>query len=291
MQNLILLLFAVSFTVGSYFILAEILQVPTYRTSRAILAVGKRRKKQAGTADAFIMELSGRIARFLPMDEFKKRKLQATLRSAEIPLTPEHYMAQAYVKAGLAMLCIIPCLLIAPVFFPVFLVLGIGIFFSESGKAEKLVKKRREEIEFELPRFVATVTQELMASRDILSMLETYQKNAGAALKNELAITTADMRTGNYEAALTRLEARVSSAMLSDVVRGLIGCIRGDDGVAFFRMLSHDMKQIEVQRLKKLALERPPKIRRHSFLLLACMLLVYMGVMGYQILGTMSEMF
>ena len=265
--------------------------MPTYRASRAILAVGKRRKKQAGAADAFIMELSGRIARFLPMDEFKKRKLAATLRSAEIPLTPEHYMAQAYVKAGLAFLCIIPCLLIAPVFFPVFLVLGIGIFFSESGKAEKLVKKRREEIEFELPRFVATITQELMASRDILSMLETYQKNAGKALKNELAITTADMRTGNYEAALTRLEARISSAMLSDVVRGLIGCIRGDDGVAFFRMLSHDMKQIEVQRLKKLAMERPPKIRRYSFLLLACMLLVYMGVMGYQILGTMSGMF
>ena len=84
-----------------------------------------------------------------------------------------------------------------------------------------MVKKRREEIEFELPRFVATITQELMASRDILSMLETYQKNAGPALRNELAITTADMRTGNYEAALTRLEARVSSAMLSDVVRGL----------------------------------------------------------------------
>ena len=41
-----------------------------------------------------------------------------------------------------------------------------------------------------------------------LSMLETYQKNAGPALRNELAITTADMRTGNYEAALTRLEAK-----------------------------------------------------------------------------------
>lgn len=182
-------------------------------------------------------------------------------------------------------------LITVPLLFPVFLVLGIGTFFSESGKAEKMVKKRREEIEFELPRFVATITQELMASRDILSMLETYQKNAGPALRNELAITTADMRTGNYEAALTRLEARVSSAMLSDVVRGLIGCIRGDDGVTFFRMLSHDMKQLEVQRLKRLAMERPPKIRRYSFLLLACMLLIYMGVMGYQILGTMSGMF
>lgn len=56
-------------------------------------------------------------------------------------------------------------------------------------------------------------------------------------------------------------------------------------------MMGHDMKQLEIQRLKKLALERPPKIRRYSFLLLACMLMIYMGVMAYQILGTMSGMF
>lgn len=291
MQILILLLFAVFFAAGSYFILAEVFRVPTYRASRAILASGRRRKKRTGSLDAFILELSGKAARFLPIDGHKRRRLAATLRSAEIPLTPEVYMAQAWVRAGLVFLCILPCLFTVPLLFPVFLAMGIGVFFSESGRAERLVRKRREEIEFELPRFVATVTQELMASRDILSMLETYQRNAGTALKNELAITTADMRTGNYEAALTRLEARVSSAMLSDVVRGLIGCIRGDDGVAFFRMLSHDMKLIEVQRLKKLALERPPKIRRYSFLLLSCMLLLYMGVMGYQILGTMSGMF
>ncbi len=291
MQNLILLLFALFFGAGSYFLLAEFLKIPTYRTSRAILSVGKKQKKQARSSDAFLLEISAKLAPFVPMDEYKKRKLTATLRSAEIAMTPQLYLAEAYVKAGVMFLCVIPSLFFVPLLVPVFGGLGIGIFFSESGKAEKLVKTRREEIDFELPRFVATITQELMASRDILSLLESYQKYAGAALKNELAITTADMRTGNYEAALMRLEGRVSSAQLSDVVRGLIGCIRGDDGVAFFRMLSHDMKQLELQRLKRLALERPPKIRRYSFLLLACMLLVYMGVMGYQILGTMSGMF
>ena len=70
MQNLILLLFAVFFTAGSYFLLAEVFKVPTYRTSRAILAAGKREKKQAKSSEAFIMELSGRLACFLPMDEF-----------------------------------------------------------------------------------------------------------------------------------------------------------------------------------------------------------------------------
>ena len=291
MQNLILMSFAVFFAAGSYLILAGVCRIPTYRTSRAILTVGRRQKKQARSPDAVIMELAGKLSTVLQMDEYKRRKLTVILRSSDFSMAPELYMAQAYVKAGLVLSGMIPCLLIMPLLFPVFLILGVGIFFSESGRAEKLVKKRREEIEFELPRFVATITQELMASRDILSMLETYQKNAGPALKNELAITTADMRTGNYEAALVRLEGRVSGAMMSDVVRGLIGCIRGDDGVTFFRMLSHDMKQLEVQRLKKLALERPPKIRRYSFLILACMLMIYMGVMGYQILGTMSGMF
>ena len=291
MHNLILLFFALFFAMGLYLVLAAVFHVPTYRATKAVLNTVKKNKKQAKNSDAVLMELASKLAKVLPMDDYKRRKLTATLKSAEIPLTAEQYVSLAIVKAGLVLLGVIPCLFIVPIISPAFVIAGIGIYFSESGKAEKRITARREEIEYELPRFVATLTQELQASRDVLSMLETYQKNAGAALKNELAITVADMRTGNFEGALTRFEARVSSAMVSDVVRGLIGVLRGDDGVAFFRMLSHDMKQLELQRLKKLAMERPPKIRRYSFLLLGCMLLLYMGVMGYQILGTMSGIF
>lgn len=291
MQYLILILFSLFFSAGSYLILAHVLKIPTFRARRAVLSLGKRKKKAAKNSDAALLELAVKLAPYVPMDIYKRRKLAMVLHSAGMKETPEVYLAQAYVKAGLVLLGVVPCLFVVPLLSPAFLIMGIGVLFSETGKAEKLVRASREAIEYELPRFVATITQELLASRDVLSMLETYQKHAGPALKRELSITTADMRTGSYEAALTRMEARVSSAMFSDVVRGLIGVIRGDDGVAFFRMLAHDMKQLEVQRLKKLALERPPKIRRYSFLLLACMLMIYMGVMAYQILGTMSGMF
>jgi len=291
LQNLILILFALFFAAGLYLISAELLRIPTYKATKAILNLGRKRRKQVRDSDAFIMELAEKLSKILPMDEYKRRKLTATLKSAEINMTAEVYVAQAMVKAGLIFLGIIPCLLIVPILSPAFIIIGIGVYFTESGKAEKLITARRNEIEYELPRFVATLVQELKASRDVLSILENYQKNAGKALKNELAITIADMRTGNFEGALTRFEARVSSAMLSDVVRGLIGVLRGDDGVVFFQMLSHDMKQLELQRLKRLAMERPPKIRKFSFLLLGCMLLLYMGVMGYQILGAMSGMF
>ena len=291
MQNMILLLFALFFTAGLYLISAELLSVPTYKATKAILSIGKRERKKARDSDAFIMELAVKLSKVLPMDEYRKRKLTAVLKSAEIPMTAEVYAAQAIVKAGLIFAGAIPCLLIAPILSPAFIIIGIAVYFTESGKAEKLITARRQEIEYELPRFVATLVQELKATRDVLSILENYQKNAENALKNELSITIADMRTGNFEGALTRFEARVSSAMLSDVVRGLIGVLRGDDGVTFFQMLSHDMKQLELQRLKRLAMERPPKIRKYSFLLLGCMLLLYMGVMGYQILGAMSGMF
>lgn len=291
MQNMMLLLFALFLSAGLYLVAAELLKVPTYKATKAVLNMNKRTKKKARNSDAFLMELAAKLAKILPMDEYKRRRLTATLKSAEIPMTAEVYMAQAMVKAGLVSVCALPCLLAVPILSPAFVIIGIGIYFSESTKADKLIQARRNEIEYELPRFVATLTQELMASRDVLSILETYRRSAGAALKNELSITVADMRTGNFEGALTRFESRVSSAMLSDVVRGLIGVLRGDDGVAFFRMLSHDMKQLELQRLKKLALERPPKIRKFSFLLLGCMLLLYMGVMGYQIIGTMSGIF
>ena len=121
MQNMILLLFAVFFTAGSYFILAEVFKVPTYRTSRAILTVGKKQKK-AGEKFGCLYHgiIQQKSPASCPWDEYKKRKLAATLRSAEIPMTPELYMAQAYVKAGLISFVSYPVLLTVPLLFPSF---------------------------------------------------------------------------------------------------------------------------------------------------------------------------
>ena len=39
--------------------------------------------------------------------------------------------------------------------------------------------------------------------------------------------------------------------MLSDVIRGLIGVLRGDDQRMYFKMICFDMRQIEQNNLKK----------------------------------------
>ncbi len=219
------------------------------------------------------------------------RKLSASLKSAEIKLSPETYIARAWVKAGLTLLFVIPALLIFPLLFPVVLFLSIAIYFKEIGRANDAVKERREDIEYELHRFVATLTQEFKASRNVLSILESYKQNAGPSFKKELEITVADMKSGSYESALTRFEARIGSSRLSDVISGLIGVLSGGDGIVYFQMLTHDLKQKEIQRLKTLAMKRPSKIRKYSFAMLFCFMLMYLSVMFIEIISTLGKMF
>lgn len=287
----ILFPFVLLFSVGAYLVAADVFKLPTLAASKAVLTVARQDKKKTRNLEAVIFKLSAKLSQFIHMDEYKRRKLEATLKSAGIKLTPETYIARAWVKAGLTALLIIPSLPIFPILSPVILLLAITMFFRERRSADELVKQKREEIESELPRFVSTVSQELKASRDVLSILKSYQKNAGPGLKQELEITIADMKSGNEETALTRLESRIGSTMLSDVVRGLISVKRGDNGVVYFELLSHDFKLLELQRLKLIAMKQPGKVRKYSFFMLGCFLLMYFGILGYEIMVTLGRMF
>lgn len=286
----ILFIFAVLFSCGTYMIAADNLSLPTFKASLFVLNVSRQQKKKK-SMEAIVMELSTKLSQIIRLDEYKKRKLAATLKSAEIKLTPETYIAKAWVKAGLVMLSIIPALIVFPIFSFLIIFLAVLVYFKESRSAEETMKKRREAIEAGLSRFVMTLEQELKASRDILRMLETYRKNASPEFRNELDITIADMKSGSYEAALTRFEARIGSAMLSDVIRGLLSVLRGDDGKVYFQMLAHDFKLLEVQKLKLIAMKRPSKVRKYSFLMLGCFILLYLGVMGVEIMKAFSTLF
>lgn len=288
---LLIVLFGILFAIGLFFILAEVMKLPRLATGKAMLSAMSKQKSKAKNVDVLIGSLSVKLAKYLPMDEYKKSRMKNTLKAAGINQSPEEFMAFALVKALLVVLGVIPCLLVLPLLAPVLLFLAVMIYFKEIRKADEKLSAKREKIESELPRFVATITQELKASRDVLGILENFKKNAGEAFRNELDILTADMRSSSYEAALTRFEARINSPMLSDITRGLIGVLRGDEGGVYFQMLTHDMKQLELQRLKAQAMKIPPKIRVFSFIMLMCFLMTYMAIIVYEILRSLSGMF
>jgi len=283
--------FFIFLAAGLYFLLAAALKVPTLATTKAVIAVTRRERKKAKSLEAIIFDLATKAAKYVRLDDYKRRKMIATLKSADINLTPEVYTAKAVVKAGLWLILAIPCLLLFPLIVPVFVILAIAVFFKEYNAAANIVKKKREAIEIELPRFANTLTQELKASRDILSILETYQKHASPAFATELEITIADMKSGSHETALTRLESRMGSPQLSDVIRGLIAVMRGDNGVVYFQMLAHDLKQLEIQKLKMVAMKRPGKIKKYSFYMLMCFLFMYLAIIGVEILNAFGKLF
>lgn len=276
---------------GLYFILASVLRLPTMDTAKAMLNAGRKNKKAAKSVDVLLLSMAVKLSRYIRIDEYKRSRMANVLKAAGFSVTPEVYSTYAITKAGAILLGVIPCLLLLPLISPVLIILAVLTYFKEIRKADEQLKEKREQIECELPRFVSTIEQTLKASRDVLAMMENYKKNAGPAFAYELDVLTADMRSSSYEAALTRFEARLNSPMLSDVVRGLIGVLRGDDSAVYFQMLAHDFKALELQRLKSQAHKIPPKIRVFSFIMLMCFLLTYLVIIAMEILSSIGTMF
>ena len=212
-MTITMFLFIIFLASGLFFIASDVLKLPRLATGKAMLSASSSRKEKVKGMDAMVNGWAVKLAPYVPMDEYKKNRMKNTLRAAGIHKTPEEYMAFAIVKAGLVALGIVPCLLVLPLLAPVLLFLAVLIYFKEAKRADEKLSAKRAKIESELPRFVATITQELKASRDVLGMLENYKKNAGEEFAVELDILTADMRSSSYEAALTRFEARISRKM------------------------------------------------------------------------------
>ena len=290
-MTILIFTFGILLAIGLFLISADLLKLPSIATQKAMLSAGKQGKEKAKTVDVLLIGWAVKLAKYIPIDEYKKSRIKNTLNAAGMNLTPEEFISSAILKSGIIAILIIPCLMILPLIAPILMFISIIIYFKEIRKADEILKIKKEKIEVELPRFVATITQELKASRDVLSILENFKKNSGEDFTDELDILTADMRSSSYEAALTRFEARINSPMLSDITRGLIGVLRGDDGSMYFQMLSHDMKQLELQRLKAQAMKIPPKIRVFSFVMLMCFLMTYMAIIVYEIIRSLSGMF
>ena len=147
------------------------------------------------------------------------------------------------------------------------------------------------EIDTSLVAGHVTIGQNLENDRDVLKILTSYRRVAGKDFGAELDQTIADMKTGNYENALIHFETRIGSPMLSDVIRGLIGVLRGDDQRMYFKMICFDMRQIEQNNLKKEAAKRPKKIQRYSMMMLICIMIIYLVVLCTEVMGSLGAFF
>ena len=277
---------------AAYYLACAFADIPTARTSRAMLMVRRQQGvKREILAEFYLTKIAGLLAPLLKLDRLKRNKLQSALHIAGVELTPEVYTAKAWVTAGAAGLCSLPMAFVMPLMVPLLVGLAVALWFSTYYAVFDYVRKRRKLIEAEIPRFALTIGQNLENDRDVLKILTSYRRVAGRDYGAELDQTIADMITSNYENALLHFETRIGSPMLSDVVRGLVGVLRGDDQRMYFKMICFDMRQIEQNNLKKEAAKRPKKIQRYSMMMLICIMIIYLVVLCTEVLSSLGAFF
>ena len=291
MEIALQILIAAIAAIGLGCILADVFKIPKYPVSKAITSLGKRKNKKTNPLDIWLGDLANLIASKLRLNEYKRLQLKIDLESADMTLSPEQYVANAIVKALFIGAFAIPFLFFAPIISIIVVAIAVVIYFSEYKKVGNIIKEKRRQIEAELPRLVSNIDKTLVHSRDVLGILDSYREHAGEELRRELDITVADMRSGNYEVALTRLESRVGSSMMSDVTRGLVSVIRGDKTDVYWGNLVLKFSDYQRTLLKNEANKAPKRVRKLSMALLCCFMMVYVVVIGQVLLSSLGGMF
>lgn len=292
MTELLILAACILTGIGCYYLSCAIADVPTSRTSRMMLLS----RKQTGNGkenlfDVYLTKVAEKCSFLLHLDPVRKGKLSQALSIAGLSITPETYTMKALLSAFLVAACSVVFFFLFPLMGLLMLGLAVLMWFATYYKVFDIVKKRKKAIEAELARFAVSIQQSLTTDRDILKLLISYRHIAGPELGTELDTTIADMKTGNYEQALLRFQNRIGSTMLSDIVRGLIGTLRGDDQQMYFKMLAFDLRQVEQNNLKKEAAKRPKQMQKYSMLMLLCILLIYVVVLSVEVIQSLDSFF
>lgn len=280
---LIYLLSVALLAAGLYCIIAKALHLPTVATTRAAWHLSKYHVSKTKLTEALLLSISAKVGEIFPLDDLKRKRLGETLSAADIAISPETWNARCYVKMALLLLASVPMLWILPMSVPVLIALAVRQLFTDLKAADKLVMKKKKDIERDLPRFVSTVAQEIRNTNNVLAMLEGYLNSARPAFRRELEITIADMKSGSQETALIRAESRVGSIMFSKAFDGLQSVLRGDDSTVYFDMLAHDYDGYEVQQLKLESAKIPSKVYACGGALFVCFILIIFLILGMQI--------
>ena len=277
--------------IGLAFVLADVYHLPTLKARKATNNLGKKGERKVGMVEIYLKDFSAFLSKKLKLNEYKRAQLEADLKTAAMEITPETYVADAITKALAVAVFSIPVFFLFQILSLVVLLIAVIVYFKEYQAVSVKIKSRRQKIEYELPRFVSSIEKTMQHNRNVVYILESYKDTAGEELKAELEITIADMRSGNAEVALTRLENRIGSTMMSDITRGLAALDRGDNNVVYWGQLVIKFADYQRQNLKQQANAVPRKVRRLSMALMFCFLMIYVAVIGQVLLTSLAELF
>lgn len=274
-----LLLFALSavlLSVGLYRLAQATFAFPTGKSIHAIQNINGKRSLTQRFQDA-LLPLAKLVSRLFPMNEYKRIRLEADFVRLHISEKPEVFVSKA--KARTLLLALIGALFI-PLGIPWLALLTAVVlvlaYFRSMQTIRKNVEEQNRDIESELPRLTETLTYTLQDNRDLLSFFEKYRKVAGKAMGAELDRLILDMKTGNQEAALRGMDARLGLPSFAALCSVLCGVHQGVDQRTSLLVLEQDMRTKERETLRRLMEKRPGRIKAASFILTILLILLFM---------------
>lgn len=272
---------------GVWFILTEFVRFPSRRAEKACMGGGAAKKK-GSLLDRLLEPLAKRLEARLSNSGYKKEKLGRTLRVIGDNRTAARCQADAITEALVVVAVGLCTALVLPLLGAAFLPFAVYVYLDAMRKPEKLLTEKRERIELELPRFASTISNSLTVSRDVVKILSNYRRVCGPELRGELDVTLADMKTGNQQDALRGLENRIGSTKLSDLVRGLMSVLRGEDQTLYFFTKNIEFRKEYIELQKREIQKRPSKLMPNVIWIVGCFCMMLLYVLGMQVMNGKS---
>lgn len=237
-------------------------------------------------------QLAEKIAPNISMDPIRRSQIEMTLRNLGHTESPEMFRAKAIAQSlYFAAMASVSLLISLPLGVAIVIFCGVWFYNRQISSLDRELAEKRAAIEKELPQFAQTICQSLGTTRDIVAILSAYRRVCGPTLAREIDKTLNDVITGNAERAVHSFELRIASPKLSQLTRGLLAVLRGEDQRQYFDILAGEFRKSQDEAIERELLERPHKLYPYMgvlFVFLVLMIIASLGTDLYHSLSTIT---
>ncbi len=139
-------------------------------------------------------------------------------------------------------------------------------------------------------KFVMYMANAIKTEKNIITCIESYIMNFDTPLTQELTLTLAEMRVGNYEQAIKNMAQRNNSEAMSQLSSGLLSMMKGDDTTVHFTNLGIVLTARWEETLVRQAKAKKPKITQLSMIMFA-VAIVTIGIVLASALSSSTLLF
>lgn len=250
---------------------------PSRKAKFLILKFDQESKKKGEIK--FILDIAQKIQHLIKLSPEKEKRIEKALKIDGRTITPQLYTAYNYVSNLGLIIIFLPLIII----FPISLLGVIILIYISSKDTEKrlmrVVENRAIQIDDELPKFSANISQGLHGDGQITTMFESYINSdfCSPAFKKELEQAMININERNYHVALNRLSESIESPDLTEILRALTSVLNGDIKPERFDKITERLENEQKRRMRKIAESIPNKIMVYGMF---CLLATFVYVIG-----------